>query len=48
MGNVLYVPLFKKNLFLVGQVVDKGVATTCTRDNCLFTIQEGKGEVVLK
>jgi hypothetical protein len=47
MGNVLYIPLLKKNLFLVGQVVDKGVATTCTRNNCLLTTQEGKGEVVL-
>jgi len=47
MGNVLYIPLLKKNLFLVGQVVDKGVATTCTRNKCLCTTQEGKGEVVL-
>ncbi len=47
MGNVLYIPLFKKNLFLVGQVVDKGVATTCTRNKCFCTTQEGKGEVVL-
>jgi hypothetical protein len=46
MGNVLYIPLFKKNLFLVRQVVDKGVATTSTRNNFLIT-QEGKGEVVL-
>ncbi len=46
MGHVLYI-LLLKNLFLVVQVVDKGVATTCTRNNCLLTTQEGKGEVIL-
>jgi hypothetical protein len=47
MGNVVYIPLLKKNLFLVRQVVDKGVTTTCIRNNCLLTTQEGKGEVIL-
>jgi len=47
MGNVLYIPLLKKYLFLIGQVVDKGVATACIRNNYLLTTQEGKGEVIL-
>jgi hypothetical protein len=48
MGEVLYAPLFKNNLFLVGQVANKGIATTYTRDiSCHLTIQERKGEVIL-
>jgi hypothetical protein len=48
MGEVLYAPLFKKNLFLVGQVADKRIATTYTRDiSCHLTTQEWKGEVIL-
>jgi hypothetical protein len=42
-GRSLYIPLFKKNMFSIGHLVDKGIITTQNINNCIIKTQMAKG-----
>jgi hypothetical protein len=46
-GKCLVHSFAQEELILRRAATDKGIATIYTRDNCLLTTQEGKGEVIL-
>ncbi len=40
-------PFLKKNMFLIGQVVNKGLVTTYINNTCFFIDARGEGKLVM-